>query len=99
MGILQYYNSHFTQERIFVLLFVIIFFLLKHIVHIEKQTFLFIQLRNFWTEFLVLCSQCSSFHHHLKTLFHVKILKENQKSWNWRGPDVDCKEDEATTPN
>ena len=47
---------------------------LKHIFPIEKLTFLFPQHRNLWTEFLAICSGCSSLDHCLKTLYYAEIL-------------------------
>ena len=64
---------------------------------VKKEAFVFLPQRNLWTEFLDICSWCSSLYHHLKTLFPTEIL------WEW-GPnkwksDLDYLKDVAAVPN
>ena len=68
---MQYNYTNFILEKQFTLFFNSISILQNIFFPIEKQTFAFLQYRNFWIEFLAICSWCSSVS--FKTYFHLEI--------------------------
>ena len=65
-----------------------------------KNKFLYsFSIEIFWTNFLIICSWCSSFHHHLKIFFPAEFFWRGQISGNQWEPDLNYKEDVVADPN
>ena len=71
---------------------------LKHIFPHQKTTILYFFSIKIWTDFLAICSWCSSLHY-LKTLFHAEIQWRVQTSGIQRKPNLNCKENVAAVLN